>query len=107
MTKQEEIKTSEEWQELCKFEVLDPDGWDRLNFNYSWGQEKITRKEFESRLMVSTCRFHPSDWGNMWKDSAVEPLIRASNLDFERNQLEITICQEFEEADSEALQEVE
>ncbi len=33
--------------------------------------------------------------------------VGASNLDFERNQLEITICQEFEEADSEALQEVE
>ncbi len=34
-----------------------------------------------------------------------EQEVGASNLDFERNQLEITICQEFEEADSEALEE--
>ncbi len=36
-----------------------------------------------------------------------EQAVGVSNLDFERNKLEITICQEFEEADSEALQEVE
>lgn len=47
-------RTSEEWQQLCKYQVLDPDGWDRKNFDYSWYQEVITAEEFELRLMSST-----------------------------------------------------
>ncbi len=35
----------------------------------------------------------------------IEQEVGVSNLDFKRSQLEITICQEFEEADSEALEE--
>lgn len=35
-------KTSQEWQELYpEIKVLDPDGWDRTNFQYSWYKEKI------------------------------------------------------------------
>lgn len=52
-----EVKTSEQWQELCKIEVLDPDVWDRMNFENSWCLEKISKEEFEERLIVSTCRF--------------------------------------------------
>jgi hypothetical protein len=52
----EEIKrTSAEWQ-LLKPEtiVLDSDGWDRKNYEYSWGQEMITESEYNNRLFRST-----------------------------------------------------
>jgi len=53
---EEILKTSEEWQKLSDTLVLDPDGWDRHgDFNYSWYEELITEKEFNSRMMVSTC----------------------------------------------------
>jgi hypothetical protein len=67
-TEQAEVKTSEEWQKLCKIEVVDPDGWDRTNYSFSWGEELITRKEFERRLMRSTCKFQVDDLSNMWRD---------------------------------------
>lgn len=47
-------RTSEEWQQLTDYRVLDPDGWDRRNFDYSWYEEVITAEEFEQRLMSST-----------------------------------------------------
>jgi hypothetical protein len=52
----DEKKCSAAW--LCEpkyrgYVVLDPDGWDRLNFKESWAEE-ITEREFESRLLVST-----------------------------------------------------
>lgn len=34
--------------------ILDPDGWDRSKFNFSFNRQRITRSEFESRLMAST-----------------------------------------------------
>lgn len=34
--------------------VIDPDGWDRKNFGYSWNQ-RINRMEFAKRLSNSTC----------------------------------------------------
>lgn len=37
--------------------VLDHDGWDRKNFDYSWKEEKITLEEYENRLSNSTCMF--------------------------------------------------
>ncbi|MEK6959007.1 MAG: hypothetical protein AABW59_03115 [archaeon] len=54
-----ELKTSEQWQEKVKDKliVLDPDGWDRQNFDKSWKEEKITLKEFKKRCIRSTCRF--------------------------------------------------
>jgi len=51
------LKTSEEWQaKKSDILILDPDGWDRSNFQYSWYEEKITEKEFDKRSMVSTCQ---------------------------------------------------
>jgi len=51
-----EKKTSEEWQkELPYPKVLDPDGWDRTNYQYSWREELITAEEYFSRVMRSTC----------------------------------------------------
>ena len=35
--------------------VIDPDGWDRKNFDYSWKEEKITLEEYEARRSQSTC----------------------------------------------------
>jgi len=51
-------KTSDEWhKELCPDTIiLDPDGWDRSNFEESWN-EKISRAEFIRRLGMSTIRF--------------------------------------------------
>jgi hypothetical protein len=49
------IKTSAEWQlKYPSIKILDPDGWDRTNFTYSFYEEKITEKEFIKRLFTST-----------------------------------------------------
>lgn len=51
-----ELKTSEEWQEQYPdIKVLDPDGWDRKNFKFSWYEEKISYAEFKVRIWMSTC----------------------------------------------------
>jgi len=52
--KNEIKKTSAEWIKEVEYEVLDPDGWDRNNFDYSWNKEKITFDEFKRRLSFST-----------------------------------------------------
>jgi hypothetical protein len=50
------INTSEKWQELYPNpRVLDPDGWDRQNYQFSWHEEKISYKEYQRRLSLSTC----------------------------------------------------
>lgn len=49
-------KTSAEWQKEYAYpRVLDPDGWDRKNYEYSWFKEKITKEEYDSRVLISTC----------------------------------------------------
>lgn len=53
------LQPADEWLKDPKYKglvVLDPDGWDRQNFKASWA-EKITRGEFERRVVVSTCRW--------------------------------------------------
>ena len=49
-------KVSSEWIKEYNVKILDPDGWDRKNYDYSFNKEKITRKEFERRLVLSTVR---------------------------------------------------
>ncbi|MFA5025051.1 MAG: hypothetical protein WC503_00890 [Candidatus Shapirobacteria bacterium] len=39
---------------------MDPDGWDRHNYDYSWYDEKITKDEFFGRVTSSTCIFKVS-----------------------------------------------
>jgi hypothetical protein len=51
-----ELKTSEEWSKNSSVIILDPDGWDRCNFQFSWYEEKITFEEFEMRTFISTCQ---------------------------------------------------
>jgi len=58
----EEIKTSDEWEksdlpEMKGTKVLDPDGWDRQNFDFSYYQELITKEEYLHRVGYSTCRW--------------------------------------------------
>lgn len=51
------LKTSAEWMDQYfkdNLQIIDPDGWDRLNFSYSWYKEKISLEEFKSRVMFST-----------------------------------------------------
>ena len=51
-------KISEKWhkkyKKRYKMMILDPDGWDRNNFDYSWFEEKITWKEFIKRSLISS-----------------------------------------------------
>ena len=58
------LKTSAEWQKKFKdkIQILDPDGWDRQNFEYSWHEEKISLEEFKKRCMTSTIRFFDKDF---------------------------------------------
>jgi hypothetical protein len=57
----EEKRTSEEWQKLHPNpKVLDPDGWDRKNFQYSWYEELITYTEYMNRILPSTCMWDRS-----------------------------------------------
>lgn len=52
-----EKKTSAEWISEATYQditVLDPDGWDRTNYKYSWNEELITEGEFIARIFQST-----------------------------------------------------
>lgn len=52
-------KTSAQWQSLYPYpKVLDPDGWDRKNYDYSWNEELITLEEYKNRCNRSTCLHH-------------------------------------------------
>jgi hypothetical protein len=62
-------KTSKEWlgkiPKKYKVKILDPDGWDRKNFDYSFNRELITKKHFINRLFFSTIQCDSSfyrDW---------------------------------------------
>lgn len=51
-------KTSNEWikeEEYTEIIIMDPDGWDRQNYEYSFNEELITKEEFFNRLSLSTC----------------------------------------------------
>lgn len=61
-------KNSNKWQKICYINILDPDGWDRKNYDYSWNDEKITRKEFEKRMITSTILSYVSWNSCIWKD---------------------------------------
>ena len=52
-----EKRSSEDWyKDIKDVKILDPDGWDRSNFEESWN-ELITKEEFDLRMMFSTCTF--------------------------------------------------
>lgn len=51
--------TSKEWYKILypnkEIKIIDPDGWDRTNWKYSWEEELISEGEFKKRLLASTC----------------------------------------------------
>ena len=55
------LKTSEQWQTEAEhtYVVVDPDGWDRTNFHFSFYEEMITEREFMERLVNSTLIIGP------------------------------------------------
>ena len=82
-----ELKTSEEWQRLCKIEVLDPDGWDRKNFQFSWHEkifpEQSLKKDLAHRLVLFReillnqaliCGLIGAQWRIAKKDHLVEKI---------------------------------
>lgn len=52
------IKTSQTWLEYIprsySLRIIDPDGWDRENYEYSFNEELVTWGEFMNRLSNST-----------------------------------------------------
>lgn len=49
-----EIRSSVDWlKDFPNLVILDPDGWDRSNFDESWA-ELISREEFLDRVTKST-----------------------------------------------------
>lgn len=51
------LRTSDWWQnkKFTDMVVVDPDGWDRTNWEFSWYQELISEEEFLKRRSLSTC----------------------------------------------------
>lgn len=96
-----EKRTSQEWYDLLpeteKPIILDADGWDRKNFNYSWNIEKITEEEFNKRLMFCTVqmpkvnRYIKIECGNSYIDTLkgakefLEEMVKGGELDEEYN----------------------
>ena len=54
MSKRGTIRTSEEWNQIFNIRIMDPDGWDRKNYDYSFKEEKISYEEFRMRVNRST-----------------------------------------------------
>lgn len=52
-------KTSEQWfkdEEFKHIQIIDADGWNRDNFEYSWFVEEITKIQFIGRILRSTIK---------------------------------------------------
>ncbi len=54
------IKTSSDWYDMIRdfnigLIIMDPDGWDRKNYQYSFNEELISYQEFNIRVGQSTC----------------------------------------------------
>ncbi len=55
MIEEPTMRTSAEWNRDDNVEILDPDGWDRKNYYYSWNTELIDIVEYRKRVIRSTC----------------------------------------------------
>ncbi len=58
----DKLKTSAEWHKGSNITIIDPDGWDRNNYDHSFNVEKITRKEYNKRIALSTIHFFPKKY---------------------------------------------
>ena len=59
----EELRTSYEWAtdgRYAELTIMDPDGWNRGedDYQFSFYEEKITKDEFERRIMNSTIEWN-------------------------------------------------
>lgn len=54
-------RTPAVWQDLLGLRVLDPDGWDRSDFDADWARP-LTRPEFEAKAMQSTTALDTSSY---------------------------------------------
>lgn len=52
-----ELRTSQQWNVKYQYKLIDYDGWDRTNFDYSFKIEKITEPEFIKRVSLSTISY--------------------------------------------------
>ena len=56
-----ERKSAKSWLKDTEFKeltIIEPTGWDPINFVESWN-EKITRDEFRDRALMSVCKLPP------------------------------------------------
>jgi hypothetical protein len=60
-TESVELKSSAQWAEELDVKIVDPDGWDRTNFEEDW-HRPISRIEFIQKASMSTI-YH-----GMWDD---------------------------------------
>lgn len=76
-------RTPEEWLAQPEYKgliILDPDGWDRKNFEESWA-EPITQEVFIRRVMISICIF-PENFFQSYKcrECDIYPVDRPDGL---------------------------
>ena len=55
--KMETFKSSYEWNQIFKIDIIYPDGWDVQNWTYSWFNELISKDEFINRILNSKRKF--------------------------------------------------
>lgn len=64
LPEKEKTMTSERWlaEQYPDIEIMSYDGWDKLNFEYSFHLEVISLQEFNKRLSLSTikCKLPPT-----------------------------------------------
>jgi hypothetical protein len=57
-----ELKTSKEWYALSTgYVIMDPDGWDRTNYDFSFNVEPISINEYTKRVGRSTVLLKPKE----------------------------------------------
>lgn len=65
------LKTSEKWNEIFKIHILDPDGWNRNSWHYSFYEERINLDEFKCRVALSTIEFGDKEFEDLFKTDVI------------------------------------
>jgi len=66
------LRSSDDWSKHYPYQIYDPDGWDRANFDAAWA-ERITWQEFYNRaIRSSVCGPNP-DYVGPYSDEADSP----------------------------------
>ena len=72
--KPEEFRTSDEWVQHTGIGIMDPDGWDRTDFENSWN-ELISEEEFLRRCYRSTI-YMKTYWAYIQRKTEEEARVR-------------------------------